>query len=118
MQVADGFREAAETAQEYEYWNAAGLLMVHAAIAYTDAMTIRIAGVKSQGEDHHEAIALLREHTAVTEAQRNALNHLAKIIDHKNAVAYSGALYEAKDAAMLQRHLDRFHSWVLTILRS
>lgn len=118
MQVADGFREAAEAAQEYEYWNAAGLLIVHAAIAYADALTIRIAGVKSQGEDHHEAIALLREHTAASEAQRSALNHLAKIIDHKNAVAYSGSLYEAKDAAMLQRHLERFHRWVLSILRA
>jgi hypothetical protein len=118
LQVADGFREAAETAQEYEYWNAAGLLMVHAAIAYTDTLTIRIAGVKSQGEDHHEAIALLREHTAVTEAQGNALKHLAKIIDHKNVVAYSGSLFEAKDAGMLHRHLERFHSWVLTVLRT
>ncbi len=59
LQVADGFRQAADTALDYEYWNAAGLLMVHAAIGYTDALTIRIAGVKSQGEDHHEAIALV-----------------------------------------------------------
>jgi hypothetical protein len=117
LQVADGFRQAAATAEDFEYWNAAGLLMVHAAIAYTDALTIRIAGVKSQGEDHHEAIALLRENTASTEAQRSALEHLAKIIDHKNAVAYSGAIYDAKDTAMLRRHLDRFHKWVVTILQ-
>jgi len=118
VQVADGFRQAAETAEAFEYWNAAGLLIVHAAIAYADALNIRTAGVKSQGEDHHESIALLRENTAASEAQRNALEHLAKILDHKNAVAYSGAIYTARDTAVLRRHLDRFRRWAVSVLEA
>ena len=55
MKVADNFRSGAELAKEFEYWNAAGVLIIHAAIAYTDAITIKVGGVKSQGEDHKRA---------------------------------------------------------------
>jgi hypothetical protein len=39
-------------AVEFQYWNAAGVLLVHAAIALTDALTVKIGGAKSTGEDH------------------------------------------------------------------
>ena len=58
LKVAESFYSGAETVRAFEYWNAAGLLIVHAAIAYTDAITIKISGVKSQGEDHMEAVDL------------------------------------------------------------
>lgn len=38
--VAEHFAEAAEIAREFEYWNAAGVLLVHAAIALTDSLTV------------------------------------------------------------------------------
>ena len=38
--VAGNFYDGANVAREFEYWNAAGLLIIHAAIAYTDAVTI------------------------------------------------------------------------------
>ena len=49
--VAKYFMQGAELAKEFEYWNADGVLIVHAAIAYTDAITIKVGGVKSPGED-------------------------------------------------------------------
>ena len=56
-QVADNLYEGALVAKEFEYWNAAGPLIVHAAIAYTDAITIKLAGVKSRGQDHDDTVA-------------------------------------------------------------
>ena len=117
LQVADDFRHAADVAREYEYWNASGLLIVHAAIAYADALGVSIGGVKCQGEDHHEVIALLQELTAGTDAQKKALSHLARIIDHKTAVAYSGDIYSERDIDQLRKHLDRFESWVVSLLK-
>src|SRR5882672_1999185 len=84
MKVADNFYSGAELAKEFEYWNAAGLLIIHAAIAYTDALTIKVGGVKSQGEDHMAAVDLLREVVELNEAGQKAANHLARMIEQKN----------------------------------
>ena len=47
--------------QETRKYRAAGILFVHAAIALTDALTVRSGGVKSTGERHQEAIDLVRD---------------------------------------------------------
>ena len=54
--AADNFHAGAEVAKEFEYWNAAGVLVIHAAIAYTDAITIKVGGVKSQGGDGQRVV--------------------------------------------------------------
>lgn len=38
--VGESFAQAAEMATEFQYWNVAGVLLVHAAIALTDALTV------------------------------------------------------------------------------
>lgn len=114
--VAKNFYEGAEVAKEYEYWNAAGVLVVHAAIAYADAVAIKLGGVKSRGENHQEAVNLIDELVAPSQEKNVALNQLRKIIDHKNIVSYSGELYGKKDVDQLWKLMSRFRSWVETIL--
>lgn len=46
--IAENFYLAAIHEIEYEIWNAAGLLIIHSAITYSDAVTIKYGGVKSQ----------------------------------------------------------------------
>ena len=114
--VANNFYEGAEIAAEYEYWNAAGVLIVHAAIAYGDAVTIKYGGVKSRGEDHQNLVNLLDEIVAHSAKKTSGLTQLSKIIAHKNQVSYMGDIYERKDIAQLKKHIDRFKNWVKTIL--
>lgn len=111
--VADSFYKGAELAKEFEYWNAAGVLIVHAAIAYTDALTIKEGGVKSQGDDHLAAVDLLKEVVALDERGRKAAGHLKRIIEQKNIVSYSGEVYFKQDVEELWKHLERFRPWVL-----
>ena len=115
--VAENFFKGAELAREFEYWNAAGLLVVHAAIAFADAICVKLGGVKSRGEDHHEAIALLDEVTAVSQAQKKALNQFRKIIDHKTSVAYAGDVYGKADVEQLWRLVVRFREWAMRVLQ-
>ena len=115
--VAENFYKGAKLASEHDYFNAAGVLIVHAAIAYADAATIRYMGAKSKGEDHHEVITLLEEIFPLNDERKKSLNHLNAIIDHKNAVSYSGDVYDKKDIEQLWKHLERFKSWVLTLLK-
>jgi hypothetical protein len=116
LAVAENFYKGAEVAKDYEYWNAAGVLIVHAAIAYADAIAIRIGGVKSQGEDHQNATALLEEFVAASEQKKRALNHLRTIIDHKTSVSYSGNIYGKSDVDRLWKHVERFRAWSLEVL--
>ena len=44
LRVAEHFYEAAQASIELEYWTAAGVLIVHAAIALTDALCIKFSG--------------------------------------------------------------------------
>lgn len=57
--VASNFAEAADLALEFGYYNAAGVLYIHSAIAYSDAITIKLSGKKSSGQKHYEVIQLL-----------------------------------------------------------
>ena len=115
--VAESFYRGAELAREFEYWNAAGVLIVHAAIALADAIAIKLAAVKSRGDDHHETIALLEAVVAPSEEKKKALQHLRRIIDHKNAVSYSGELYDRKDIEQLWKQVARFRQWAMDLLR-
>ncbi|MBU1297647.1 MAG: hypothetical protein KKB77_00640 [Bacteroidetes bacterium] len=90
--VAQQFYEAAEVAKDFKYWNAAGVLIVHAAIAYTDAISIKISGQKSSSENHEDAIALVDSIVANGDEKKKAMNQLRKIIAEKTMVSYAGDL--------------------------
>lgn len=115
--VAESFYGGAEVAKEYEYWNASGVLIIHAAIAYSDAICLKFGGVKSQGEDHNQAIFLLKELLSTSDENRKAFQNLEKMIAHKNSVSYSGDVYEAKDINLLWKHLERFKTWAEDLLK-
>jgi hypothetical protein len=115
--VAENFYEGAKIASEYSYYNAAGVLIVHAAIAYSDAISIKYKGVKVHGENHYEIISLLTGLIPYSEEKKKALNNLKSIIDHKNKVSYSGDIYHKKDIETLWKHFERFRIWAERILK-
>ena len=112
--VARSFYDGANAAKEFEYWNAAGVLIVHAAIAYTDALTIKYGGVRSKGEEHMAAVELLRQVMALDVDGLAAARHLERIINEKNRVSYEGEIYVKKDVEALWKHLLRYRTWALS----
>jgi len=116
--VAKNFFSGAEVAAEYEYWNAAGVLIVHSAIAYADAVSIKYGGVKSKGDDHQNVVNLIDSLVANSEEKKKALIHLSKIITHKNIVSYSGNIYGKKDIEKLWKYLERFVFWSEKLIKS
>lgn len=114
--VADNFYQGAEVAFEFQYYNAAGVLIVHSAIAYSDSITIKMQGIKCRGEDHHEIIALLQKVTGNPTENQTALTKLSKIIEHKNRVSYSGDIYEKKDIDEMRKLIERYKSWAEKII--
>ena len=116
-QVADHFFEAARDAMELEYWTAAGVLIVHAAIAYADALCIQQAGVRSGADNHEEAAVLLEQALPSNEGTSGAIKHLRRIIDEKTKVSYLGELYSRSQTKALWDRLDRFRQWAKRILQ-
>ncbi len=104
-------------AREFEYWNVAGVLIVHAAIAFTDALTVKIGGVKSGGEDHYQAGQLVQEVVALDPEGKRALRHFFAIIGEKSLVSYSGKIYRQGEITSLWKHLERYQQWVESILK-
>lgn len=116
IKVADSFCSGAEAAKAFDYWNAAGVLIIHAAIAYTDAVTIKVGGVKSQGDDHMAAVDLVREVVVLDKSGQTAVNHLWRMIQEKNIVSYQGEVYTRQDVDKLWKHLERYKPWALSVL--
>lgn len=116
-EVALNFYEGARIASEYSYYNAAGVLIVHSAIAYSDAVSIKNGGVKIQGDSHYEIISLLDDLISYSSGKNKALTQLKNIIDHKNRVSYSGDVYHKKDIDQLWRHFERYKTWVDELLK-
>jgi hypothetical protein len=116
--IAHSFFEAGVISAEMGYYNAAGVLFVHSAIAFGDAITIKLSSTKSSGDNHFQIISLIEEIAKASNEKSKALNHLRKIIDQKNLVSYSGEEYTQKDIVDLQKNAQRFQTWALKILEN
>jgi len=114
--AAKHFCEAAEVAMEHSYWTAAGVLIVHSAIAYADAISIKFSGQKSSSTNHEDSIALVDEAIADGVEKKNAINQLRRIIEEKTKVSYSGDLYGEPLIRELWKRLVRFQTWAVRIL--
>ncbi len=118
IRVAKSFNDAAELAIEHEYYNAGGVLIIHSAIAYADAITIIFASTKTSGDSHYDVIGLLKNSIPPQYKSISALDHFKKMIDHKNMVSYSGDVYDEADINKLNKHFLRFLNWAKDILEN
>jgi hypothetical protein len=109
--ISRDFENGYNSAYTFEYYNAAGVLIIHAAIALADSITIKLAGKKCSGESHYDVMELLRQVTPSSTNKGNALDQFKKLIDHKNQVSYQGDIYYKKDADKLHKYFDRFKFW-------
>ena len=114
--VGEHFFEAGEIAIEYSYWTAAGVLIVHSAIAYVDAISIKLSSQKSSSENHEDAITLIDSVVADGKEKEKAINQLRRIIAEKTRVSYAGDLYDQKSIEEMWKRLERFRTWATGIL--
>ena len=116
--VAENFSDGAELAYEFGYFNAAGVLIIHSAIALADSLTIKFGSVKMKGDSHYDVIALINELIPDKMKDSSAITHFRKLIEHKNLISYSGDIYQRKDYEKLKKHFDRFARWAMELLES
>ena len=117
QKVANSFIEGGKLANEFGYYNASGVLVIHAVIALADALTIKFASRKAKGDSHYDIITLLKDSIPENFMNNNAINNFKKLIDHKNIVSYSGDIYYKKDIDKLMKQYDRFANWAINLLQ-
>ena len=112
LTVAGQNMEAAADNMKSDLWTPAGILIVHSSIAYTDALTIKAAGVRSSGEHHAMAVDLVAQVLELKREDQNALAHFRRIIGEKARVAYGGKAYPESRVRQMWTNLERYRKWV------
>jgi hypothetical protein len=99
------------------FGNAIGIVAVHAAIAYTDALTISFGGFKStEGEHRKAADALQAALTHRIDPGKLAL--LRAILGTKDEVSYAGTYYRVEDAGRVLEKTIEYAAWAEELLRA
>jgi hypothetical protein len=92
------------------YGNAVGVVAIHAAIAYNDALTIAFRGLKSTEGDHRKAADVLRRAMG-NRAEPEQVERLRSILALKDRISYAGQYYTLDEARRLLRSAEEFGGW-------
>ncbi len=112
LSAAEEYSQGAMNNYENKLWTSASILFVHAAIAYTDALTIKAGSVKSAGDDHGLVIYLVEQILSLSIEDKKAINRLGKILGEKSKVSYGGKIYTQKQADKIKTDFSRYQTWI------
>jgi hypothetical protein len=118
--VAQGLRNTARdlsTMAEPKYGNGLAIVAIHAAIAYTDALTVAYGAFKSTDGDHTRAADALRRALGYR-ADAGQVRRLSGILDAKSHASYSGNYYTLADGQGILADLELFAGWAEEMYRN
>ena len=95
---------------EAKYGNGLAIIAIHAAIAYTDALTVVYREIKSTDGEHLRAAEVLM-HALGPLVSAEQTNRLRGILDAKSHASYSGNYYTLQDGRNILQELERFVGW-------
>jgi len=101
-----------------EYASAAGLLAVHSAISYSDALLIGLDGARPRGENHSEAIAALKRACTGAKIEPQGIAQLQKLLSAKTDISYGEKPVNEIRITALCEAAKRFETWAERVLHS
>jgi hypothetical protein len=93
-----------------EYGNATGICAIHACIAYSDALCIKLGGFKSSEGEHLRAADALRE-VLGNRLDETAFKAFRRALSRKDQISYQGDYYTVGDARQVVRDMNTFCDW-------
>ena len=99
-----------DTMGEPKYGNGLAIIAIHAAIAYTDALTVAFRELKSTDGEHLQAADLL-VHALGRSADADQVRRLQRILGAKSHASYSGNYYTLDDGREILQDLERYTAW-------
>lgn len=117
LRKAEDHLAAAAEAMTVERWSTVVLLAVHAAISAVDAACVASAGIRSISQTHMDQVRLVRQLFMGDDEAKKASDHLAALLDRKNAAEYEARLFQRDDARTAVKHAERLVNWARQIRR-
>lgn len=99
-----------EALADPRYGNALAIIAIHAAIAFTDALTVRYRELKSTDGDHTRAADLLA-HAMGHRADADQVKRLRGILNAKSSASYSGNFYTLADGLRVLADTRIYAEW-------
>jgi hypothetical protein len=93
-------------------WIAVAAIAPTCAIAATDAMVTRMAGVVARDGDHAAAVELLLAHAGELEGVQQAAQHLRRLLERKTAAQYGEEIVTVSMAQDMLTHAELLLAWV------
>jgi uncharacterized protein (UPF0332 family) len=90
---------------------------VHGMIAASDALTIYFLGRKSAGQNHMDAINLLRQVAPHDDQLSREMTRFQRVLGLKSAAEYGGGKVDQRDAENALRDAQRFLEFVTNRIR-
>jgi len=99
------------------YASAAALLAVHSAISYSDAVLTELCGKRPRGENHQEAVALLKRTCSGAKIDHHGIVHFQRLLGAKTDVSYGEKQVDNERIVALCIAAERFQVWAERILQ-
>jgi len=95
-----------------EFRSSSGLLGIHCAISYSDALRTGMGCADVSSEDHRSAAADLKSRLASRRFEkRQGANHLERLLTKKNRVAYASEAVKEDEIVDIVKRARRFAQW-------
>lgn len=95
---------------EPKYGNGLAIIAIHAAIAYTDALTVAYRQIRSTDGEHVQAANIL-VHALGPIADTDQVRRLRRMLSAKSHASYSGSYYTLQDGVEILNDLGRYAEW-------
>jgi hypothetical protein len=105
-----------ETLADPRYGNALAIIAIHAAIAFTDALTVTYRELKSTDGDHTRAADLL-VHAMGHRADADKVRRLRGILNAKSSASYSGNFYTLADGLRVLADTRIYAEWSAAVMQ-
>ncbi|HKP76719.1 MAG TPA: hypothetical protein VJT67_14410 [Longimicrobiaceae bacterium] len=100
---------------ERTYGNGLAIIAIHAAIAYTDALTIAVGEMKSTDGDHLRAVDVLT-HVLGARADVAQVKRLRRVLAAKSTASYGGNYYTLEDGRDILADVEKYAAWAEGLL--
>jgi transcriptional regulator NrdR family protein len=98
------------------YASAVGLLAVHSAISYNDAVLIKLTGRRSRRQAHEQAVTEVTKACKKAKIQTDGIKHLDRLVHAKTDVSYGDKEVDSQKVEFLYVAAERFQAWAERLL--
>jgi len=99
------------------YAAAVGLLAIHSAISFGDAVLMKLTGTRSRNRDHRKALDAINAACKKSNIRPDGVKHLDRLVSAKTDVSYGDKEADERTVQVLYIAAGRFQAWAEHVLK-